>query len=149
MTTAKPLTTEIYAMSPHLTDLFAIFCRDHCQGLLDALVERHIMEMKAHYRYVDSLLDAAPACMESVAERPFPSESHLYRGSLETMRGVGYRPRRWRADGEVEYAYKTGGNLRTMGALGLGTVGTHGVRWVTVQELIRCRAFNRSQGRRS
>jgi hypothetical protein len=154
MTTAKPptTTTEIHTMSPHLTDLFAAFRRDHIQGLRDATAARHAMERESDERYVASLFDAAPAPTPAPApmmasERPFPDERHLYRGSLETMRGVGYRPRRWRSDGSVEYAYKTGGKLRAMAALCLGTVGMHGMRWVTVTELIRCRAFDRSGGR--
>ena len=153
MTTAKPpttTTTEIHTMSPHLTDLFTKFCRMHTQDLRDAIVARHTAELEAHERYVVSLFDASPTPATTMAgERPFPDERHLYRGSLETMRGVGYRPRRYRADGSGEDAYKTGGKLRAMAALFLGTVGTHGMRWVTVVELNRCRAYDESRGGRS
>ena len=139
------MTPDQYTMTP---DQYTILSA-HAQGLRAAIDARHrdalaayTMEVEAHDRYATALLQGAPeapALFPPDADpRPWPDERHLYPGgSIETMRGAGRRPRRWRGD-EVEYLYKTGGNLRIMVALGIGTMDGHGRRWVTARELVRC-----------
>lgn len=99
----------------------------------EALDARHRKEAADLHEKLSWMLDGitAPAVEPVRAPPVFPDERHLYpRSNLLTLRGGQPRPRRWRSEGIVEYAYQ-----------GIGLVGTPdvGVRWLTVAELCQLR----------